>query len=156
MSVWLEAPLFRFSGLVLLFLTLASCSGTTTDAGKELAPLVGTWRAQALILTNKANPSQSVDLIQEGVVFTLSILASGQYSATLQAFGQTLPEVGRFEVSGNQFTLTPTSHDGPPTTGTWRLEGEILVLSGDTEYDFNWDGTAQPATVYFELYRYTL
>jgi hypothetical protein len=151
----------RSTSLALLVLLLglsglASCSDSGTDSSKELAPLVGTWRAQALVLSNKANPSQSVDLVEEGAVFTLSILSSGQYSATMQVFGQSLPpEVGRIRVSGSEFTLTPTSYDGAATSGTWKFQGEILVLDGDTEFDFNQDGTRQPATAHFELYRYS-
>lgn len=131
----------------------ASCSGGGTDAGKELAPLVGTWRAQELVLTNKANPGQSFDLVQEGGEFNLSILANGQYVATLRVFGQPAAEMGKISVSGNRFTITPTSHDGPATTGVWRFLGEILVLEGDTQFDFNQDGTAQAATALFKLVR---
>jgi hypothetical protein len=131
----------------------ASCSSSGTDGGKELAPLVGTWRAQELILTNKANSAQSFDLVQEGGEFNLSVLANGQYVATLRIFGQPAAEMGKISVSGNRFTITPTSHDGPPTTGTWRFQGEILVLDGDTVFDFNQDGTAQPATAHFKLVR---
>jgi len=132
-----------------------SCSDSGTGAGKDLAPLVGTWRAQALVISNKTNPSQSFNLIQEGGEFTLSILGSGQYVATLVVFGQPAVELGTMRVSGNTFTITPTSHDGPPTSGTWRFEGAILILDGDTEFDFNRDGTRQAATAHFELYSYT-
>ena len=132
-----------------------ACSDSGTDAGKELAPLLGTWRAQALAISNKANPSQSFDMIQEGGEFTLSILASGQYIATLRVFEQPAVEMGRITVSGSSFTITPTSHDGPSTSGTWRFQGDVLVLDGDTEFDFNQDGTRQPASAHFELYRYT-
>lgn len=141
---------------VLLFLTsVASCSDTGTDGSKELAPLVGTWRARALVLTNKANPSQSVDLVQEGAVFTLSILSSGQYAATMEAFGHTAPEVGTFTVSGSRFTISPTSHSGPPTSGTWKFEGQVLILDGDTEFDFNQDGSREPTSAHFELVRHS-
>jgi hypothetical protein len=137
-----------------LFLSM-SCSDSGTEAGKELAPLVGTWRAEVLRISNKANPSQTFDLIQEGGEFTLSILASAQYVATLRVFGQPAVEMGTFRVSGNGFTITPTSHDGPPTSGTWRFQGETLVLDGDTEFDFNQDGTRKPASAHFQLQRFT-
>jgi hypothetical protein len=151
----LRTSVFPCSVLLLLCACLVSCSDPGTGNSKELAPLVGTWRAQALVLTNKVNTSQSLDLVGEGAVFTLSILSSGQYSATMQAFGQSLPpEVGTFRISGNQFTITPTSHDGPPTSGTWRFQGAILILDGDTEYDFNQDGVRELATAHFELARY--
>jgi hypothetical protein len=146
----------KSTSVLLLFLVIGaflsvSCSDSSTDSGKELAPLVGTWRAQELVLTNKANPAQSFDLIQEGGEFHLSVLASGQYMATLRVFGQPAVEMGNISVSGNRFTITPTSHDGAPTTGTWRFQGEVLILDGDTQFDFNQDGTAQLATAHFEL-----
>jgi hypothetical protein len=144
-----------FLFLLLCLLFSVSCSDSGTGAGKDLAPLVGTWRAQALVISNKANPSQSFNLIQEGGEFTLSILGSGQYVATLVVFGQPAVEMGTMRASGNSFTITPTSHDGPPTSGTWRFEGEILILDGDTEFDFNQDGTRQAASAHFELFRYT-
>jgi len=132
---------------------LTACSDDGTGPA-ELQPLVGTWRAEVLTLTNQANPETVVRLIQEeGATFTLSVLSDGQYQAVLEVFGQSNPELGTVSVSGNQITLTPTIPPGPTTAGTWRFQGDTLILDGDTEFDFNFDGTDEQATVHFELIR---
>jgi hypothetical protein len=131
---------------------ILSCSDDGTELDKELKPFVGKWRAQSMVLTNVANPTVSVDLIEEGATFTLSILATGQYSASLSALGQTNTEVGMVEVSGNQITITPTSPAGPSLAATFAFQGDLLVLDGSSEFDFNLDGTAEAATVHIELY----
>ncbi|MGW8264737.1 MAG: hypothetical protein ACWGSQ_00105 [Longimicrobiales bacterium] len=139
------------------FLFLAGCSGGGTDSGKgELEPLVGKWRATTLLLTNSANPGVSIDLVEAGATFTISILATGQYSATLAAFGQTNTEIGTVEVSGNQVTIQPTSPAGPPLVGTFYFQGRTLVLDGASEYDFNQDGTPEAAQAHIELDPYNL
>ena len=128
------------------------CSDDGTGPDKELEPFVGKWRAQAMVLTNSANPSVSVDLIEQGATFTLSILATGQYSASLAAFGQSNTEVGTIEVSGSQITISPTSPAGPPLVATFAFQGGLLVLDGASEFDFNQDGTPEAATAHIELY----
>jgi hypothetical protein len=112
---------------------------------------VGTWQATELTLTNLANPDTSVDLIEQGATFTLSILATGQYSASLVIFGQPSQEVGSVSVSGNQITIAPNG--GSSTTGTWILQGNTVIVDGDTEFDFNVDGIPEAATVHMELIR---
>jgi len=133
----------------------AACSDDGTGPA-ELQPLVGTWRAQVLTLTNTANPETVVRLIEEGATFTLSVLSNGQYQAVLEIFGQSNPELGTISISGNQVTLTPVNPPGPTTNGTWRFQGDGLILDGDTEFDFNLDGTNEDATVHFELTRIEL
>jgi hypothetical protein len=105
-----------------------------------------------MVLTNQASPDTSVDLIQEGASFTLSILATGEYSAALSLLGQTHTELGTIEVSGSQITITPTTPPGPSTSGTWSLTGGIVYIDGTTEFDFNLDGTDEPADIHIELY----
>ena len=145
-----------FLALSLIWLGLSGvgilgCSDDGTGPEKEFKPFVGKWRAQTMVLTNLANPAVSVDLIDEGATFTLSILATGQYSASLSAFGQTNTEVGMIEVSGNQITITPTSPAGPPLVATYSFQGDLLVLDGTSEFDFNLDGMAEAATAHIEL-----
>ena len=130
---------------------LVGCSDSGTEPVKALEPLVGTWRAQELILTNSANPDVSVDLIQEGATFTLAILSTGQYSASLAAFGAATTEVGEVTVSGSQVTIKPTSPEGPPLVATFSFQGTTLVLDGTSEYDFNQDGITEAAQAHIEL-----
>lgn len=138
--------------LLLLLISSTGCSDNGTGpSDKELEPLVGKWRARALVLTNSANPDISVDLVESGAVFTISILANGQYSATLAAFGQSNTEIGTVEVRGNQVTITPTSPAGPPLVANFSFQGRTLVLDGTSSYDFNQDGTPEEAQAHIEL-----
>jgi hypothetical protein len=113
---------------------------------------VGAWNARVVLLTNKANPSQSVDIIEEGATFTISILATGTYTASLSIFGSAgQAQIGTVSVSGNQVTIAPTNSSEPPTTGTWAIQGGVLIIDGDTEFDFNLDGTREDSTVHMEF-----
>lgn len=144
--------LLRGTGLFLVGLLGFSCSDGGTGPKKELAPLVGTWNGQVVLLTNQSNPSQSVDIIAEGATFSISILATGTYTAHVSFFGNPAPpEIGTVTVSGNQITIAPTGGTEPPTTGTWAIQGGVLTVDGETEFDFNLDGTREAATVHMEL-----
>jgi hypothetical protein len=138
--------------LALLFVLLApACSDSGTGPDKALEPLVGAWEAETLIMTNQANPSISVDLIEQGATFTLSILSTGQYSASLSAFGGANTEAGEVSVSGNQITITPTNPPGPPQVSTWSFQGKSLVLDGESEFDFNQDGETEASFAHMVL-----
>ncbi len=141
--------------LPLLVTLLGACGGDdAVGPDPELQALVGDWDATELILAATVNPDLNVDLIQEGATFDLNIQPSGQYTAILVYAGQDQTEIGQVEVDGNRLTLTPTvPADQPETTGTYSLQGNVLTLDGSTEFDFNFDGTPDPATVHFELVR---
>jgi len=154
----MKNPLLRFvaswPGSISLLgaMVLSGCSDDGTGPKKELTPFVGKWRAAAMVLTNTANPSVSVDLVQEGATFTLSVLSTGEYSASLTAFGQTNTEIGTIRVNGNQVTITPTSPPGPALTGSFEFVGNTLILDGETAFDFNLDGSPEPAQAHIELH----
>ena len=140
-----------FTAVLLSALLLSGCSDDGTGPKEALAPLVGVWTAESLVLTNQQNPGISVDLIATGATFTLSILSTGQYSASLSAFGQANTEVGTVTVSGDQITITPTTPPGPAISGAFYFQGETLVLDGESEFDFNQDGILEAALVHLEL-----
>lgn len=144
---------FRRLGLpfFLIFLIIPTgCSDDGTGPG-ELKPLVGVWDALELVMTSQTNPDISVDLIEEGAAFTLSILSNGQYTATLTIFEQGTSEMGNVQISGNTVTITPTQPEGPALEATWSFQGERLVLDGESEFDFNLDGTTEASFVHIVL-----
>jgi hypothetical protein len=136
---------------IILSLLLLACSEDGTGPGKELDPLVGVWKANTVLMTSQANPSIQVDLVELGATFTLSILSTGQYTASLSVFGSSNTEVGMVTVAGNQITIAPTSPEGPPSVSTWSFQGSTLILDGDSEFDFNLDGTPEASTAHIEL-----
>ena len=141
---------FNSIALSLFLLLFVGCSDDSTGP-KEVKPLVGVWEATELVMTNQANPSVSVDLIEEGATFVLSVVSNGQYSASLTAFGQSTAELGTVEVSGNDVTITPTQPEGPPLVATWSIQEGNLFLDGESEFDFNLDGTREPSFAHIVL-----
>lgn len=133
---------------------LAGCGDdpVTVDAGIEA--LVGDWEATALIVSSVDNPTVRPDLIELGASFDLNVQPSGQYTAILVFALQSSTEIGQISVSGSEVTLRPTFPPGQPaTTGTFSVSGNALVIDGATEFDFNLDGTSEPALAHFELVR---
>jgi hypothetical protein len=134
-----------------LLAAFSGCSGSGADLDPELSPLVGNWKALSLVMTSQVNADVSQDLIEAGATFSLSILATGQYSAVLSAYGQSNIEAGTVSVEGDRITLTPVSPPGPSVEGSWEFQGMILIVDGESEFDFNLDGISEAALVHFEL-----
>ena len=102
-------------------------------------------------MTNQANPSIQVDILELGATFTLSILSTGQYTASLSILGGSDTQIGMVTVAGNQITITPTTPEGPPAVTTWSFQGSTLILDGDSEFEFNLDGTPEASIAHIEL-----
>ena len=135
--------------IVMGVLTLGAigCQGDPT--GPEFNPdfMVGDWLAESLAMTSVANPDLTVELDTLGAVFTLSVQPSGRYTAILEGFGQSSSEFGRLTVDGAYVVLMPESPAGPESRALWERLGESVILEGESDYDFNLDGTTEPATL---------
>ena len=103
--------------------------------------MVGDWLAESLVMTSVANPEVVTDLVALGAVFTLSVQPSGRYTAILEGFGQSSSEFGRLTVDGASVVLMPESR------ALWERVGDSVILEGDSDFDFNLDGTTEPATL---------
>ena len=105
------------------------------------------WLAESLVMTSVANPEVVTDLVALGAVFTLSVQPSGRYTAILEGFGQSSSEFGRLTVDGASVVLMPESPPGPESRALWERVGDSVILEGDSDFDFNLDGTTEPATL---------
>lgn len=103
--------------------------------------------AESLVMTSVANPEVVTDLVALGAVFTLSVQPSGRYTAILEGFGQSSSEFGRLTVDGASVVLMPESPPGPESRALWERVGDSVILEGDSDFDFNLDGTTEPATL---------
>ena len=123
------------------------CGSDPTEPEFNPDFMVGDWLAESLVMTSVANPEVMVDLVVRGAVFTLSVQPSGRYLAILEGFGQSASESGRLTVDGAYVVLMPESPPGPESRALWERVGESVILEGESELDFNLDGTAEPATL---------
>ncbi len=127
---------------------------TEVEADPAVAPFVGDWQADVLLITSKANPEMVADLIAIGSTFTLNVQPSGTYTAVLTFQGVAQTEIGDLSVSGSTLTMDRTFPSPQRSISTFRFEGSNrLILDGDTEFDFNLDGTPEPATAHIEPVR---
>jgi hypothetical protein len=140
--------------LALVVVLATACGGEDPVVVDPLvSPLVGDWSATAMVVTSVANPDVAPELIALGASFTLNVQSSGQYTAILIYAQQASTEIGFLSVSGNVVTMTHSFPDTKTTSATYVLAGNRLTLDGDTDFDFNLDGTSEPAVAHFELER---
>ena len=149
---------FGWTWVVLLLGSLA-CGGDG-DEGNPLtpdpsvAPFVGDWQAEELVITSVANPEIVVDLLDQGATFTLNVQPSSQYTAILVFLGQASTEIGSLSVSGSTVTLMRDFPTTAVTPGTFEFFGpDRFTLDGDTDFDFNLDGTPEPALSHMAFVR---
>jgi hypothetical protein len=126
----------------------AACGEDPIAVDPAVARFVGTWDAVAFTVTGDTIVANLLDLGD----FWISVEPSGQYTATLEWLGG-FAELGTLTVQGpSALTLDPTT--GPPAPSTYVFETpDSLVLDGATEFDFNLDGTDEPAQAHIELLR---
>jgi hypothetical protein len=147
-------PRLLFSVLLLLPVVAAGCSGTDElGPNASVALLVGDWEADRFTVKNKANPTQVPELIRDlGAQFTLNVQPSGQYMAVLVYQGNPITEIGILEVEGSEIVFHVSVPPPPATTRSrYVVTGSRLTLDGDTEFDFNLDGTGDPAEAHIEM-----
>lgn len=151
---WRSGRRGALRALVVLTFLLPGCGDDPVQADPAVAPFVGDWDAAALVVTSVANPDVHPDLIELGASFTLNVQASGQYTAILIFMGQASTEIGQIEVSGSTITLRRDFPTSSVSTATFAFQGsDRVTLDGDSEFDFNLDGTNEPARIHMEFVR---
>jgi hypothetical protein len=137
--VWVVAPLV--GGLAL------ACGSDVVEDD-----LIGTWNATEFVFSNFEDPVTDFDVIAMGGDLSVVIRADGTYTLTLsQPLAE--PEVieGDWVLNGDVLTLD----EGVDAVAfEISLNGDTLTLhSEDVEFDFDDDGTDDPAQVDVTLVR---
>jgi hypothetical protein len=146
----------RTGWVVMALLLLAGCGDSDSlGPNASLSEFVGDWEATALILTSPVTASASADLIALGSTFNINVQPSGLYTAVLVFQGATSTEIGTLSRSGgNTVVLDRTFPTASKEISTYVFDGsDRLILDGDTQFDFNLDGTPDEALAHFELVR---
>jgi hypothetical protein len=129
-----------------LVLGLIACDDDGT--GPDPATLAGTWDAIEVELVSVADPGTSVELIGLGGSATVVLNANGTFDYTVTFPGE-LPEniAGTWEVSADVFTMRWTEGG---FLNEWQFDyslvaDELTLTGADSSFDFDDDGTEDPA-----------
>ena len=127
-----------------MVVAVAACSDST---GITVEDLVGTWEATEIVFTNSANPSETVDGIDLGVSLTVTINSAGTVTTVFDdGQGGTDTDSGTLSVDGSTLTIGSDTFEA-------ERSGDVLTLTGDVEFDFDEDGSDDPASVLIRLER---
>ena len=117
------------------------------NSESAISDLAGTWNAVKDEFTNKADTSQKVDAVSEGLGgITLSIQSNGSFEQNISFFGVPfLTLKGTARVEGNKLTL---SYEGlGEIEYEYSLEiDRLTTIYNDAAHDFDGDGNDEPAT----------
>jgi hypothetical protein len=112
------------------FLIVSGCSDDSGTNSNDLGNLTGTWKLVEFSYTSKANPSQKVDWVDQGMNLTMTIENNGNFSVSGNYQGFTYSYSGHFD-EGND-----TIDDGDANT-TITMSGDLLTITDENEsYDF--------------------
>ena len=127
-----------------MVVAVAACGDST---GITVEDLVGTWEATEIVFTNSANTSESVDVIDLGASLTVTINSAGTVSTVFDdGQGGTDSDSGTLSVDGSTLTVGGETFEA-------ERSGDVLILTGEDQWDFDEDGTDDPATLTIRLVR---
>lgn len=144
------STLGRLPALAMMAMVAAGCSDTIDPADITLQDLVGTWNATKVEFTPDAGGAP-FDLIANRGSATLTLTAEGTLTGSFTFAGQSDEIDGTVSLANGRLTLTePGEGSDPPDVTVFdvSLSGNTLTLtSDDVEFDFNFDGQDEPASV---------
>ncbi len=145
----ISTPSTRSLTVLAVGLATIACGDAT---GVDPEDLVGTWSAFTAIATNPADPSETADLVAQGVSLTFVIEADGRIETIVEIQDIIDRDVGTLTVTDGEFTLVI---EGRPLTGTISRRDDTLTIDIITgmEWDFGDDGLDEPATMFLEMLR---
>ncbi len=139
----------------MLAFVASGCGGDDDSTGPQVNPdfMVGEWIAESMVVTSKANPEVAPDITQppSNATFTLSVQPSGRYLAILAGYGQSSSESGVLTVEGQYVIFMRQLPSPEESRARWERADSSVILEGDTDFDFNLDGTTEPATLRTEI-----
>ncbi len=127
---------------LLAVIFVAGCGDSTREEVAEA--LAGTWNATSVVFTNKANSSETFDLLAAGESANITFTAAGGFSGSFTDLG------GTFVVEGTNLIITNTGESDPETVA-FTLSGNTLTLTVDDEFDFDDDGVDESASLIIVL-----
>lgn len=136
-------------------LVLAAAAGCEDPTTVTSADLYGLWGAVAMAYTSQADGAVKSDLlISEGATYSIELVSDGTYHSQLtRPSFPTLAESGTFEVRRGRLVLSPSDR-AERTLAVEFNQSLLTAREADTEWDFDQDGTMEPASLEMVLDRF--
>ena len=136
----------QLPSIALLLVALAGCGdddSTSPEPALTIEDLVGSWTATSVIFTNNADPSQSVDVIAEGVGVRFTMLTGGGTRTWIDAGADSDEWDALVTISGSTLTSVPAESSRPTRIFAFTLVNNVLTLTDtNSEFDFTDTGAA--------------
>lgn len=118
------------------------------EDGVTVDDLVGSWSASSHTFTNKADATQSIDIITIGGETRSTVLAGGRARTWVELGDFSDEWDAQLSISGNTITSTPVEASRDGRVSTFVLSGNVLTTTnGNSTFDFTLSGEPEvPAT----------
>ncbi len=109
--------------------------------------IAGTWDAITYAYLESSDIDNLVELIGEGASYTITFTSSGTYTSSYRdPTGETDSEAGAYTISSDDvIALLASGEDEPVLFFATRQEDRLSLQTGLAEWDFDGDGTPEPA-----------
>ena len=152
---------FIIAIFIALLFTCFSCKDSTDadeDDNNTTFPtptvLAGNWIASKVEFTNQENPSQKIDISQQGGSASITIETNGHYTFNVLISGET-PSVETGTIIGvSSQVIEFRSNNGVTHSRAYTYSTTVFTLQDEySDFDFDGDDTNESATLYIILQR---
>lgn len=135
--------------LALLLLLPLGCGDEGPNDELTYAELVGTWGILSLVFTSDASPSTTFDFRAAGGSGSLIFEADTTFLFIVvpNPGSPTISSTGTVALEGSTVVLTDDADPDLPLLRGTVIGQRLTMETEDAEYDFNGDGTDEPARV---------
>ena len=131
----------KLIALGLMLVAATSCEKGEDEPSITLDDLVGSWKATSAVLSNKANMSETVDLIALGGELRFTMLDGGGVRTWFTIDTISDEWDAQAVLSNDMLTLTPVEAERGVDSYEFVLENNSLILTNnDDSFDFTLSG----------------
>ncbi len=120
--------------------------------GIEPGAIAGTWNSLTYGFVNRADPTETVELVSMGASLTVTFTSEGNFTWNFRDVDdQVETRSGTFSVAGDVLTLSESGQEDPFLAV--RDRESLSLRTGNREFDFDGGGTPEPAELRIFLTR---
>jgi hypothetical protein len=141
-------------GMAIIPLIAILTLGCDDPISLDPSDLAGTWTALSYSWLDKADLITTYDMIPDGGSFVVTLGSDGSFSAMRTLPGETAESwSGVYSVTPPQLTFSDFGDGQPEPFLATRDEDRMTLVTGNAEFDFDDDGTPDPAQLSIFLQR---